>query len=123
MLEKMRGGQEVPKLTHEECMGLMFEVLSDHELHRAASEGFKSVGQSIELHGKEDALVCREAGTFWNEVTTDNSASMRPNIDEELAAVADEFHSGGITWCQRDVRRLITPYPPRHAVDRVLENG
>ena len=95
MLEKMRGGQVVPKLTHEECMMLMLEVLSEPELHRAASEGFKSVGQSIELHGKEDELVIREAGTFWNEVTTDNFASMRPNSDAELTAVADNSIRGG----------------------------
>ena len=102
-------------------MGLLFEVLSDPGLHKQASEGYKRVGQSIDLHGKEDELVVREAGTFWNEVTTDNYPSMRPNIDAELAADADEFNEGGITWCQRDVKRLITPYPPRHAVDRVLE--
>ena len=70
LMEKMRGGQVVPKLTHEECMCLMLEVLSDPELHRHASEGYKKVGQTIDLYGKEDALVCREAGTFWNEGQT-----------------------------------------------------
>ena len=73
LLEKMRNGQVVPKLTPEECMLLMFEVLSDHRLHQRASEGYEKVGQSIDLHGKEDALVCREAGTYWNEETTDKS--------------------------------------------------
>ena len=110
LLEKMRSGQVVPKLTHEECMLLMLEVLSDPALHERASEGYKKVGQSIDLYGKEDELVCREAGVFWREETTDGYASMRPKIDDELAAVADEFASGGITWCERDVKRLITPY-------------
>jgi len=122
LLEKMRSGQVVPKLTHEECMLLMLEVLSDPELHRRASEGYKKVGQSIDLYGREDEMVCREAGTFWNEETTDKFPSMRPKIDAELAAVADELQSGGITWCERDVLRLITPYPGRPAVDRVLQN-
>ncbi len=122
LLEKMRSGQVVPKLTHEECMQLMLEVLSDPALHMRASEGYKKVGQSIDLYGREDEMVCREAGTFWNEETTDKFPSMRPKIDAELAAVADEFQSGGITWCQRDVMRLITPYPSRQKVDRVLEN-
>ena len=98
-------------------MVLMLEVLSDPALHMDASEGYKKVGQSIDLHGKEDALVCREAGDVWNEETTDKFPSMRPKIDAELAAVADEFHSGGITWCQQDVKRLITPYPAHHAVN------
>ena len=47
---------------------------------------------------------------------------MRPKINVELAAVADEYASGGITWCERDVLRLISPYPPRAQVDRVLQN-
>ena len=76
LLEKMRNGQVVPKCTHEECMLLMLEVLSDPQLHKQASEGYKKVGQSIDLHGKEDALVCREAGTFWNEETADCHLTM-----------------------------------------------
>ena len=122
LLEKMRNGQVVPKLKPEECMLLMLEVLSDPQLHKQASEGYKKVGQSIDLHGHQDALVCREAGIFWNEDTTDKFKGMRPKINAELAAVADEFESGGITWCRRDIRRLITPYPARKEVDRVLEN-
>ena len=112
----------VPKLIHEECMLLMLEVLSDPQLHKDASDGYKKVGQSVELHGKEDTLICREAGVFWNEETTDSHTSMRPKIDAELAVVADELNSGGIAWCQRDVRRLITPYPPRKKADRILAN-
>jgi hypothetical protein len=122
LLEKMRSGQVVPKLTHEECMDLMLEVLNDVALHKRASEGYKKVGQSIDLYGTEDLLVCREAGAYWNEETTDKFPNMRPKIDAELAAVADEFRSGGITWCERDVLRLITPYPRRGMVDRVLKN-
>ena len=47
LLDKMRCGQVVPKLTHEECMLLMFEVLSDPAVHTRASQGYKYVGQSI----------------------------------------------------------------------------
>jgi hypothetical protein len=123
LLDKMRCGQVVPKLTHEECMLLMFEVLSDPAVHARASQGYKYVGQSIDLHGGEDEMVCREAGTFWRETTTDKFPSMRSKIDAELAVVADEWYSipKGITWCERDVLRLITPYPRRPKVDRVLE--
>ena len=103
-------------------MEVMSRVLSDPGLHKSASEGFKKVGQSIGLHGKDDTLICREAAVFWNEETTDNYPSMRPKIDVELAAVAGEFASGGIAWSEHDVQRLITPYPPRPKVDRILEN-
>ncbi len=89
LLEKMKNGQVVPKVTHEECLDLMFSVVKDPALHIAASSGYKKVGQSIDLYGKEDMLVCREAGTFWNEETTDKFPSMRAKIDSELAAVAD----------------------------------
>ena len=73
LLEKMRSGVNVPALTPEEAMDVMFEVMSNPELHKRASEGYKKVGQSIDFHGKEDACVCREAGIFWREETTDNS--------------------------------------------------
>ena len=43
LLEKMRGGQVVPSLSHEECMMVMLEVLSDPALHIRAAEGFKKV--------------------------------------------------------------------------------
>ena len=122
LLEKMRAGKVVPKLSNEECMVLMLEVLSDPALHMQAAKGYKSVGQSIDLHGREDELVCREAGVYWREKTTDGWPSMRPKIDAELAAVEDEFKNGGITWCQKDVQRLIRAYPAHKKVDRVLAN-
>ena len=64
LFDKMRGGQVVPKLTQEECMEVMFRVLSDPELHKSASAVYKKVGQSIDLHGTEDAMICREARGF-----------------------------------------------------------
>ena len=121
LINKMRDGEVVPKLTNEECMELMLGVLSDPGLHARAAEGYKKTGQSIDLHGLEDALICREAAVFWNEPTRGGHGSVRHLIDSELAAVAEEASSGGLTWCQRDVGRLTTPYPSRKDVDRVLE--
>ena len=77
MMEKMRYGQVVPRLTHEECMDIMWQVLSDPQLHQRASEGFKKVGQSVDLEGREDAKIVREAGVYWKEETTDHCANMR----------------------------------------------
>ena len=71
LLEKMRNGQVVPHLKHEECMALMLEELSNPWLHKRGAEGYKKTGQSIDLYGSEDELICREAGIFWNEETTD----------------------------------------------------
>ena len=99
----------------------MWVVLSDPDLHVRASEGYKKVGQSVDLHGSQYALICREAGTFWNEETTDKYANMREKINAELAAVEEEFRNGGLKWTLRDVKRLICPYPPNRKVDRVLK--
>ena len=40
MMEKMRHGIVVPRLTHEECMEIMWTVLQDLALHQRAPEGF-----------------------------------------------------------------------------------
>ena len=119
-MEKMRCGEAVPKISSEESLLLMYETLSNPQLHHRASEGYKKTGQSIDLFGKEDALVCREAGEFWNEKTSDGYPNMRARIDAELAAVADEVQAGGITWSFKNVRRLIIPYPTRKEVDALL---
>ena len=121
LIDKMRDGEVVPKLSHEECMLLMRDTLTDPALHMRAAEGYKKTGQTIDLYGKEDSLICREAATFWHEATTDGHVTMRPRINAELAAVAEEIDSGGLTWCQRNIKRLITPYPPRKEVDQILE--
>ena len=103
-------------------MTVMLEVLSDLALHIHAAEGFKKVGQPIDLHGGEDAEVCREAGVLWNERTTDRYPNMRAKINAEFAAIADEFHAAGRKWCERHVLRLITFYRAQRKVDEVLEN-
>ena len=122
LLDRMRCGQVVASLSHEECMTLMLSVLSDPALHIYAAKGFKKVGDAVDLHGQEDLLVCREAGVLWNEQTTDGYPNMRAKIDAELRELKEEFDSGGITFCERDVKRLIDPYPRHDKVDRVLEN-
>lgn len=122
LLQKMQCGQTVPSLTHEECMTLMLGVLSDPALHIHASKGFKKTGHTVDLlSNKEDFEICREAGALWNERTTDGYANMRAKIDAELQDLKDEFDSGGLTWCERDVQRLITPYPKHERHDKVLE--
>ena len=58
---------------------------------------------------------------LWNEPTTNGYANMRAKIDAELQDLKDEFDSGGLTWCERDVKRVITPYPKHEKHDKVLE--
>ena len=121
LLEKMRFGETVPRISHEESLLIMHEILSDPALHKRGSEGYKKTGQSVDLYGKEDGLICREAGEFWNETTTDGYPGMRARIDVDLAAVADEIRTKGIVWSYRGVQRLFIPYPKNKEVDEVLE--
>jgi hypothetical protein len=45
---------------------------------------------------------------------------MRPKIDDELTAVAEEFESTGLVWSQAAVQNLILPYPRRKKADAIL---
>ena len=102
-MENMRYGQTVPKLTHEECMDLMWEVLSDVELHRKAALGYKKSGQRIDLYGREDNQIVREAAAFWNAETTDGHPNMRSNISADIAEVEEYFVAGNIAWSKYKV--------------------
>ena len=117
LMEKMRYGQTVPKLTHEECMELMHSVLCDKELHKKAARGYKKVGQSVDLHGKEDNLIVREAAIYWNEATSDGYKNMREKVNDEMAIVAEHFAENQIIWNKDYVRKLINKYPKRPAAD------
>ena len=122
LMEKMRNGQSVPRCSHEECMDLMHSILSDKELHMKASQGYKKVGQSIDLHGKEDNLIVREAALYWNQETSDGYPTMRQKVDAEMAEVVEHFEGGLVSWTKHHVRRLICKYPAHKAVDTVIEN-
>ena len=48
LINKMRDGEVVPKLTNEECMELMLGVLSDPGLHaRARPKGIRRRGNPL----------------------------------------------------------------------------
>ena len=121
LVDKMRSGVTVPKASQVECLEIMREVLSDPAIHVAAVAGYKKTGITVDLHGKEDGLICREAAQFWSERTSDGFANMREKINYELSAVADEYGSGSLKWCKQNVERLIVPFPKRKDVDAILE--
>jgi hypothetical protein len=122
LMEKMRYGQIVPKLSDEECMDLMWGVMSDADLHKRAAQGCKKVGQSIDLHGSEDHQIVREAANCWNEVTTDGIPNMKAKVDAEMEEFEETHEAGHIKWNHDSVRRLINEYPKHRRIDNVLEN-
>ena len=95
----------MPSLSHEECMDLMLDIMSDTYLHKQAAQGYKKVHQSVDLHGSEDNQIVREAGKFWNEVTTDGLPNMRAKVDAEMAEVNENFDAGLIRWNKYYFRR------------------
>ena len=110
LLEKMRNGATVPVCSHEESLQIMYEILSSPELHSKASEGYKKTGQSVDLWGAEDSCIVREAGDFWNSMTSRGHPSMRAYVDEEMLLIEDEMLNEGFTWDLHNVKRLIRPY-------------
>ena len=121
--KKMRMGLTVPSLTHGQCLTLMLEVLSDLDLHRHPAQGYKTVWQSIDLHGREDALIVREAGECWREETSNKRhSSMRPWLNGEIAAVAGHYDAGDIAWNMHDVKRLICTCPANRQVDNIVKH-
>mgnify|MGYP005671698245 CR=1 FL=1 len=121
LLEKMRNGATVPVCSHEESLQIMYEILSSPELHSKASEGYKKTGQSVDLWGAEDSCIVREAGDFWNSMTSRGHPSMRAYVDEEMLLIEDEMLNEGFTWDLHNVKRLIRPYTVRKKYDDVLE--
>ena len=68
MIEEMRQGQKVPKLTHEECLDIMWQVLSDPALHQRAAAGYRKVGQSVDLYGAEGPRDLSRGGNVLERV-------------------------------------------------------
>ena len=89
LLEKMRDGDVVPRMSPEECCDVMLDVLSDKAIHIRAAEGYKKVGQSIDARSsKQDALVVREARHFWLQETSDGFANVRAALEHHLRHLA-----------------------------------
>ena len=87
-IEKMRYGQIVAKISQEECMDLMQEIPCDKELHAKAARVYKKVGQSIDLHGKEDKLIVSESAAFWNEQHCETAVAASQPAPALVASVA-----------------------------------
>ena len=115
LISQMRAGVKVPKLTPEESVDIMYKVLSQSRLHLNAAEGYKKTCISVALDGTEDHHIVREALEAWND------RGMRAKIDEITRKGEREFRAGRLTWCKRDVQRLIRPYPAKPEVDRILQ--
>ena len=87
-----RTGGGLVDLTTEENIDIMIEVMSDKSLHLQATKGYKYTGTTNALDGSEDAMICREAKDFWNEL------GMRKLIDAAVAEVETKYKAGNLPW-------------------------
>ena len=116
LLQKMQDGAVVPRLSQDECIDLMVQVLQDVSLHENAALGFKKTGIRVAFDGKEDSEICREALAFWEE------RGLREKIDREVAFVRGEINNGRLRWCYNDIHdKLIRPYEKRKKTDAILQ--
>ena len=115
LLAQMRDGISVPRCRPEQCIDMMYGVLSNMALHLHAADGYLKTGMCVALDGSQDELVVREAGEFWREL------GMRAKINSAVAEVKAEVAAGRLGWNVQDVQRLIRPYPKHRHVDEILE--
>ena len=89
LTEKMRDGVKVPRLSEEQRIDLMAEVMSSKELHLRAAESYKEIGFKVALDGShEDIFIVREAGQAWRRL------GMRAKIETEIERVRTEAREG-----------------------------
>ena len=71
---------------------------------------------TVDLEGREDQDIVREAGDFWRE------RGMRANINFAVNEVREEHRAKRLNWNMYDIKRIIKSYPPQPRVDAVLRN-
>ena len=115
LIHQMRMGCKVPKLAPEQSIDVMVKVLSQKQLHLHAADGYKETGMNVALDGTEDHMIVNEAGRAWRAI------GMREKTNQAVKQVEREYAAGRLTWCKRDVLRLIAPYPRHEKCDKILE--
>ena len=115
LIERFRYGQGVPTLNPENMMDIMVGVLSNPSLHLHAADGYLKTAVAVDIDGKQDIEITREAGDTWRRL------GMRDKINHEIACIRREARSGRLQWTFTDVFSLTMPYPACREVDAIVE--
>ena len=83
-IEHFQRGEAIPKLQPETMIDLMVQVLRNPEVHLRPAKGYKKTAVAVDLDGREDQEIQREAGEIWQEL------GLRQKANEEIAAVRAE---------------------------------
>ena len=90
LLSQMMRCVSLPTTTEADSLEILNRIWngpgSDH-LHLQAAKGFKEAGLSVDLYGKEDMEIAKEAADMWWErvpSTLGNYANMRAKLNAEL---------------------------------------
>ncbi len=95
----------VPVPRKQDCISWLASIWGMPELHEAAARGFKKVGLANALDGSEDALICREALQFWEEL---GMAAIRQEVMHDVDV---EVAAGRLDWSYESVYNVIVPFP------------
>ena len=86
LLNKMHmASQVVPTTGPDDSLRMLHYIWRDIEIHKGAANGFKECGLSVDLGGKEDFRIVKEAAHLWWSTTSDGFTNMRANINDELS--------------------------------------
>ena len=67
-MRQLRSGIPLPTTTERDSLQILHEIWNgpdNLELHKKAARGFKEAGLSVDLDGKEDDEITKEAAEFW----------------------------------------------------------
>ena len=64
----MRDGITVSQLRQEQGIDIMVDVLSNINLHLNAAKGYLRTGMAVNLDGRQDQEIVKEAAVFWTEL-------------------------------------------------------
>ena len=103
-------------------MDILLRIWSDTSFHMTASESFKKCGLTVDLFGKEDHMICREAAEFWYSPTSKGHANMREYLNEVVEEMEWEATNDQRVYCYDTYCDLIKDFPPSERDDRRLES-
>ena len=81
------------------------QVVSNMALHLNAAKCYQMSGMTVDLEGRQDQEVMREAGVFWKEL------GMCSKINSAVAEVREEHKANIPKWNAWDIGRFIRPSP------------
>ena len=102
LLNQLMGGVSLPTTTEADSLEILHTIWNTSEhLHMQAAQGFKEAGLSVDLDGKEDFEIAKEAADFWwapVPPSQGNYANMREKLNDELADIKQQWDNNCLLY-------------------------